>query len=760
MWFFDLKDIPEIAKGASELVDLLKKGEVLKLFDKIKTKLIAYVRFSIWSFVIFWIVWICHCAKPDGGKGTCIIGEDSGGSKNTKTINMKEFFGAGLTPTDNNYENGGQRTNWFDTGFVTNGKNLVIYVSGEYFPWGKKQTERQTGYHMGVAKTEDGDFETTLKVTDDYTDCVFNTDATYYNNDTEQMRLAYDDHLTQYTGQNKNNRQTGVAYALAQHGIQSDCIVGNNCFGNQTITSTSNVKPDGFPVGCVLKNGAGIYMRIGGNDVQYAYHLKNSYVPLLEKYCPYGKDATCEWKYKDKSITTNVQVAQVPFGLPIQIYEQDKADFKIFIDIRENLMKNLTPITNYLWKEDQLAYKFTTLEKVKNGKCEDNGLKDDTKYQTINDYCYQSVTKTMTNAELTNHSCPQADTTDDILHPDELCAPVKGKRIYIKPADTFYEDDEGQITLVFASGADNLNKTEETVSFSKNGFKLSWIQNILYTLIEPVWGAQVDQAPPEELIKMQEPSLDDNSRGKRTFCHKNGKNLYITKYRGNWLVKTGKFASSGLLIKTNDETILTTEKYTMEYKLKDRKDCVVLTTINSEDIGNIKRLKGVAKEGFVGYLIQIDNIQDGLFMQIRDGIIKSGHFNIARVLIAVWFVFSFGLGVIGQYKGFSMAMLTVDWKRFLICMWATDYKNYEFIDEMLWPTLFHTSEILASLIFEAGADLFGFSLNPDNPYEYFDNIISMVTSKEVLLKLFAIATNPESGASLLFVLPINSYCLC
>ena len=751
----DPRDIIEVLSGMSDLLKTLTDGgisvaNIKKFFQKLVKKLIAWIRFTIWVEIAFIIVFLFHCAKPDGGRGTCILAEDSG-IDNVKTINMKEFFASGATPNENNYSSGGQRTNWFDTGFITDGKPLIVYASGEYFPWGKKQTEKITGYHTGIAKVEDGEFETKVQITDDYQECEFNTDIKFQNDDSEIMRIVYANQLTRYTGQNKNNREGGYSYALAQLGSQSDCIVGNNCFGSN-IVQTDGVAQVDYPTGCVLKNGAGIYMRIGGPDVKYAYHIKNTYVPLLEKECLLGDDGLCEWKYKDKTTLGSVNVAQVPFGLPIQIYNQEATNFTIFEDIRSNLIKNLTPITKYQWKEKQLAYKFTTLEKVagKVGSCEKNNLTDTTKYQTINDVCYQTITKEMTNDELLNHSCQEFST--DLLHPDELCPPPKEKRIWIKPADTFYEDDEGIITLLFASGAKNTN-SQKSVSYAKNGFQLSWIQNVLYTIIEPVWGEQLETEPTINLINRE----NSDSDGTIEICHKKGKTLFYSKYKGNYIIKTAKYATTGMIMQMSDTSQSTVSLYDIFYssKIEGKKDCLTLKARDANHVPDYHNVNQKMHDGVATWLIQIDNIQDGLFFQIRDKLMTSGYFQMARIMIAVWFVFSFGIGFLNKKKIITFwgeSNILHDWKHFLICMWATDYNNYALIDEMLWPALFHGAESLATILFEAGSDVFGSSLNPDNPYEYFNNIINMVTSKELIFKLMSIGTNFDGVVFTLFFL--------
>ena len=89
----DPRDIIEVLSGMSDLLKTLTDGgisvaNIKKFFQKLVKKLIAWIRFTIWVEIAFIIVFLFHCAKPDGGRGTCILAEDSG-IDNVKTINMK-----------------------------------------------------------------------------------------------------------------------------------------------------------------------------------------------------------------------------------------------------------------------------------------------------------------------------------------------------------------------------------------------------------------------------------------------------------------------------------------------------------------------------------------------------------------------------------------------------------------------------------------------------------------------------------------------
>ena len=146
----------------------------------------------------------------------------------------------------------------------------------------------------------------------------------------------------------------------------------------------------------------------------------------------------------------------------------------------------------------------------------------------------------MSIAEIQNVNCPIISKTESINLPDELCAPQSGKRIYVKPADTCYEDDTGQINLTFASGAKDVS--ESSFSYRSDGLHITWFKDIVATLFEPFFGSQKDDSLESEF-----------SENDITICRQDGNNddvlYYITNSEGDWVVKTDRYSSPGIKIK-------------------------------------------------------------------------------------------------------------------------------------------------------------------------------------------------------------------
>jgi hypothetical protein len=104
-------------------------------------------------------------------------------------------------------------------------------------------------------------------------------------------------------------------------------------------------------------------------------------------------------------------------------------------------------LITYKQYDKQTDYRFTILEGV-SGTCPSPTVAPE--YQVIDGQCYKSVTKKLTKDEVQNYDCKKRDVLDE-LHPDEFCPPPKGQRIYVKFADTFYEDEEHTIPITLSN---------------------------------------------------------------------------------------------------------------------------------------------------------------------------------------------------------------------------------------------------------------------------------------------------------------------
>ena len=726
-------------------------GGISKMLKPLFAKLKIWLAITAVAFIIYYILLIGSCSRPSTGNGTCIQPEEQG-LNNSFEIDLSTVTTGG-TCSDDIYNIGGQTIDWIDTGFETTGKPLIVYASGNYFPWGKQQTARTYGYHTIVTKLNDGTFAEALTITEDYEECGLNTILRYLGTDNQETILAYQNQLNAYTLWNSNNRLSQISgsfFNVNNQHVMADCVIGGNC-------KAGSEKED--PTSCVLKNGAGIYMRIG-NEAEFAYHIINHQIPKLKKTCITAKD--CSYSYVKNG--TDKVLQTIPFGLPTLVYNYEGAGSKNFIhDIRDSITRDIIPVTDY---QHETEYEFSVLQLRDDQESSCTGLKE----QLISGYCYQSVTKKLTLQEMQNPTCPPDGKTEIIL-PNELCAPQKGKRIWIKPADTCYEDNDGNVKLTFVGGAENKNPKFQ---FENHGFKLSWIQSILLKVLTPFWGDQGDTDKIEDYT-----SIDRSVKNQIKICRTDATgeivldDLYFSKRGDNYAIKLNKLDLSGMLIKNDD--IAPTKVSSIAYadsngKLK---NCVIITlheyiTTTSSN-GSLARIpvKTTTDNFYPEYanqaatlLFKYNDMEHGLFVQVRNAIMSSSVYHTFRIMVVVWFVFSFGIGFVNKRKILAVKTLVIDWKRFLILMWVSDPNNYELIDHLLWPWLFKMVEGVASGIFDAASGVWGTSLQYDNPLKFFDDIIEGVTSKELFYRLGAIATTPSIFYTFFVIFPfVIAYCI-
>ena len=665
---------------------------------------------------------------PSEGEGKC-IGTYENGLDNVFTLKTSDITSAGGGDIENGiYKGTGQSMPWIDTGFETTGDQLIVYANGDYFPWGKAATEKTTTYHPITTKLGDTDqWVTALQLGEDYQECELNTDIKYTQYDAKSVKELYENHLNKYTVVNPNNRDQGFAHRMAYDAsgialpnvIQADCINHNNCEIDDS--------KDENPIGCVLRRGAGIYMKFG-EQMPFSYHIINHDVPSLRKECD-STGSNCEYQYV-KIGTNAIKTTRIPFTLPMMFYRRDELNEDIR-DTQEEVNGKLVPYNQY---DKETDYRFTILESV-SGACPSPSVAPE--YQIIDSQCYKSVTKKLSKDEVQNYDCKKRDISDE-LHPDELCPPPKGQRVYVKFADTFYEDDEGAVDLIFASGAKNL---QPKFKYEINGFKLSWIQYIPYKLIAPFWGDQTKEDKPSELLEYK--TYTDRIE----IYNKNGDAIYPSTYRGTDFIKTTRFGERGIRLcgrpivddkcslPSQNLLVATTYKNTdgdiSKIEFRPKNSTISLSSIQNDDV----------QPAIENWLIKIDRLNEGLFFKVRDAIIVNPIFTFAKIFFALWFVFSFGIGFLNKTKVLSVPTYTVEWKKFLILMWATDPDNYALIDDLLWPALFRYAERFAAGILEIGSSIYGASLHYNNPYEFFDESIQMMTSKQLIYKISSLAND-------------------
>ena len=237
-----------------------EEGGPQQLIKGILHKLVFWVTVTVFFLILYFILYLAQCSRPEGGSGVCLINENNGGSK-TFTYDISNLSTGGECGIGDPYEMTGQQVDWIDTGFETTGQQLIVYAYGNYFPWGEKQTPKTFSYHVSPVKMDDGNVVDALSITTDYKECDLNTNINYSLTDDQDTKVMYENHFNSYTSINANNRNDNKGKAMIDSNIQGDCIIGNNCrIGSSSETQSA----------CVLKHGAGIYMRIGV-DAPFSY---------------------------------------------------------------------------------------------------------------------------------------------------------------------------------------------------------------------------------------------------------------------------------------------------------------------------------------------------------------------------------------------------------------------------------------------------------------------------------------------------------
>ena len=696
-------------------------GGMEQMAGNILNKVKFWIIVTIFFWILYLILFLSQCSKPIGGEGVCLLSENNSSAK-TFIYNMANLSSGGECGAGSPYEISGQSVDWIDTGFITNGKQLIVYADGNYFPWGEKQTPKTFSYHISPVKFDDGTIGDALNITTDYKECEMNTDVKYSLTDDQATKIIYENQFNSYTIANANNRHENSGKTLIDNNIQGDCIIGNNC----AIGTTNEIQK-----ACVLKNGAGIYMKIG--DSTSSYHIKNHFVPVIKKNCISEKN--CQYQYETSNNGTMINLVKVPFAIPPVIYKKGINDKVFIFDIRDNIMKNLQILTDY---GEETDYKFHILVPTQDINC----IGDD--YQKINGICYRSEQKKLSLEEMQNVSCPMSS-NETINLPNELCAPQSGKKIYIKPADTCYEDNTGIINLTFTSGAKSLK--DDNFSY-KNGLHITWVQSVISALFEPFFGNQGE----DDGLSV---TMTDNDI---KICRDNDEKndpIYFSNNNGDWIVKTEKYSLQGLKIK-DIYNLPTTETLDVRYLSSIVDKCVIMTI--KKDFEASKKISDFRTEEVKNAtvtLFKITNLEDGLFVKIRNSIMSTSVYHTIRAIVVVWFVFSFGLGFVNKEKMLSrVPVITSDWKRFLILLWCTNPKNYDFIDKFLWNGLIYGAQAISAGIIDAISEIYGSSVVTDkSPMTFFDDVIASITSKEVFYKLGAVATSGISLVMFLFLFP-------
>ena len=116
-------------------------GGTQAIVGQLLNKLKFWIIVTIIFFIIYWILVLFQCSKPKGGNGMCIMSENKGEAMTFK-YDISNLSSGGECGDNDPYQIMGQQVDWIDTGYVTNGKQLIVYADGNYFPWHNRKRAR------------------------------------------------------------------------------------------------------------------------------------------------------------------------------------------------------------------------------------------------------------------------------------------------------------------------------------------------------------------------------------------------------------------------------------------------------------------------------------------------------------------------------------------------------------------------------------------------------------------------------------------
>lgn len=377
-----------------------------------------------------------------GSKGPaqkeCYSGFDLG-APTRFTLNAKGNIAIGKKPVTIN--DIGQTTAWIDTKLVTNGRPVEVYAQGAIYPWGKDAVAKRYSF------VEIGGGETTMKEKINggasvsqykmvYADkrCDLTTDINMIDANDPKDRV----HLRNNPLDRYNLNQPGKA-TLDQ---QVEAIMDVHCFDRNCNNKRPTTDMDFEP--CYLDDGHGVYMKFG--DTKYAFHIANYRVPQYRKVFD---ENTNDFKYVMKvNDVGEIITKKIPFSLPTRVYKwnHDPDSFTLASELAYDLQSPNQENTKYV----ELAQEY---------ECEaDGGVKegDDKKEE--------------------GEKVPRLD--PQLIH--ETCRPPpKGLPVYVAVNDIYYNDNDGEVELVFHGGVQAPADTNGASNF---------LATLMSFILEPFFG--------------------------------------------------------------------------------------------------------------------------------------------------------------------------------------------------------------------------------------------------------------------------------
>ena len=316
----------------------------------------------------------------------------------------------GATPKT--IDEAGQVSQWVNSGFVTTGAPLEIYVEGGWYPWGKEVVGKTLESVKIANNTDQGLADIDGGLIYDYgmaevdLPCKTTTDISFFqdrlpldtngNKDYSQLGgLRQINHLKRY-GSPNNSIDDEVEQIMDVH-----CLLNDTTKNGQTCANLRALNDRDFTP-CYLNRGHGVYMKIG--NVNYAYHLANHEVALYRKNINRN-----EVSYSQALDDTNTpQTMIVPFSLPTKTYNSFTA-----------------------WNDPgHISWLSNNLVNVE-GNIPEAGQPDLVIMQDA-------------------IACKNTDDPDAI---NETCPPAPNQPIFLIINDIYFTDNYGDVEVVFKAGA-------------------------------------------------------------------------------------------------------------------------------------------------------------------------------------------------------------------------------------------------------------------------------------------------------------------
>ncbi len=245
-------------------------------------------------FIAIWLILIFRESTKDL-HGKCYQSMDIG-QTTTFVLDASKIKGIGkrssLSELGSNI--GQSPVDWIDTGMVTTGDIVEVYVSGVIYPWGEDATDkiytpvRSIGGGFDMKKTTPICPMSDNIANDSYCkygidkvsgNCQYPESDEFRRNNIRYDNVSCDSEKIPLSEQNSYIK--GIHYEPIR--VESGKPQGCNSFSNIVGFMENSDKMD---IGtCALANGAGLYMKLG-SDAKIAYHVRNVEVDMMEKVSP------------------------------------------------------------------------------------------------------------------------------------------------------------------------------------------------------------------------------------------------------------------------------------------------------------------------------------------------------------------------------------------------------------------------------------------------------------------------------------------